>query len=177
MNATPLPQTAVATPLATARREGELRLSGFALSAPTEGTEVIETAVMAVVLALGPDVVDKAAELPARQEQYRECVAERESNGNPQARNRTSSASGKYQFLQTSWGHGLPYMVAEQLRDAGAPADLARQVRVELQETPIHKWPEELQDVAFAAVLNANGPWSGAKHWTLQGSACGRWIS
>lgn len=169
-------KTATATPLWAVAAEGERpHLPGALPLHSQKGNTMITEAALAAALLITPtSATERAAELPAAQEQYRECVAKRESHHNPQARNRTSSASGKYQFLDSQWRHGLAYMVAAELRDHGHPEP--RAVRKELQRKPIHTWPEAYQDVAFAAVLNAEGPWSGAKHWRLVGSYCDRLV-
>lgn len=100
---------------------------------------------------------------------FARCVADRESGGSPHARNPASSASGKWQFLDAQWRHGLAYMVRARLVEHGVPWREARRIRVQLHATPIHRWPERLQDVAFAAVITTPGGW---RHWHLAGSRC-----
>ena len=137
-------------------------------------------AALTVALTLFPvSPATSAAVIPADQQAYAHCVSQRESHGNYRAINRDeqgrkqpSSARGRWQFIQSDWGHGLPYMVAERLREFGAGARAARAVRIELQQMTIDRWPAVLQDVAFMAVLNARGKWSGTKHWHLKGSRC-----
>jgi hypothetical protein len=129
---------------------------------------IIEAA-FAAMLVVNGDIIDRAAHLPPAQVAYRDCVAQRESKHDPRAHSATSSAAGKFQFLENKWHRGLSHMVAEKLREEGATKSLARTVRKHLRTTPIHRWHEAYQDVAFAAVLNANGPWSGAKHWAYGG--------
>lgn len=127
---------------------------------------------LAAAVAVGPAAA--AADLPPAQHEFRECVAQRESGGSYTAVNRDepSTASGRYQFLDAKWRKGLAYMVADRLRDHGATG--VKPLRVRLQATPISKWPPIMQDVGFAAVLNARGPWSGWRHWHYPGSACNR---
>lgn len=128
---------------------------------------------LAAALAFGPAAA-AAADLPAAQMEFRECVAQRESHGNYLAVNRTepSSAQGRYQFLDRKWRFGLAHMVADALRDAGMPWNKAVKVRTSLRKAEIRKWDPILQDVAFAATLNARGPWSGWTHWHINGSRC-----
>lgn len=64
---------------------------------------------------------------------------------------------------------GLEFMVAKRLKQHGYPPAAARLVRRDLAVTPIHKWPGQLQDVAFAAVASQPGGW---RHWYLAGSRC-----
>lgn len=134
---------------------------------------MIEALALASTLLLArADVVDAAAVIPAAQQPFARCVADRESNGNPKARNRSSSAMGKYQWLDTPWRHGLAHMTAWRLKDFGLTRRQATEVRSWLRSRPITHWPENVQDVAFIATLNARGPWSGWRHWYLSGSRC-----
>jgi len=134
---------------------------------------VIEAVALATTILLArADVVQAAAEIPTTQQPFAECVAKRESNGNPKARNRSSSAMGKYQWLDNNWRHGLAHMTAWRLKDHGLTRAQAREIRAWLRARPITKWPEPVQDVAFMASLNALGPWSGWRHWYLAGSRC-----
>ena len=133
------------------------------------------TAALAAVLVLAPaadTAIDRAATIPASQRAFADCVSHRESRNNPRATSNLSSSAGKWQFLQTSWGQSLPWMVAARLRDHGMGRAEAKALRIKLQATPIHRWSEDLQDVGFIAVLNARGPWSGWRHWYLAGSPC-----
>ena len=132
---------------------------------------MIEAIALAAVIISGP-IVDQAAALPASQRPFAACVARRESGGRPNARNRSSSAQGKFQFLDNHWRHGLAHMTAWRLRDHGLSRQQARALRAWLRARPIATWPERYQDVAFAAALNARGPWSGWRHWYLAGSSC-----
>jgi len=133
---------------------------------------MIEALALAAVIHTSPVIVDQAADLPTSQEPFAACVARRESGGRPDARNRSSSAQGKWQFLDNHWRHGLAHMTAWRLRDFGMTRTQARALRAWLRARPIAEWPEKYQDVAFAAVLNARGPWSGWRHWNLPGSTC-----
>jgi hypothetical protein len=117
-------------------------------------------------------VIANASRLPSGQEPFRDCVVARESGGNPRARNRTSTASGKYQYLDGQWRRGLSYQVRDRLVSYGMPKRQAQQLRLWLMERPIYRWPEKYQDVGFAATLNHSGPWSGWQHWSLPGNRC-----
>lgn len=118
-------------------------------------------------------VAVSVSKLGPAQERYRKCVALRESNNNSKAQNPRSSAQGTYQFLDSQWRHGLAHDVTGALREGGANVTGLRE---ELRSTPIKKWDPLAQDVGFAMVLNANGKWSGAKHWNLAGHVCNRMV-
>lgn len=115
----------------------------------------------------------RASVLPREQRAFRACVKHRESRGRYDAQNRVSSAQGAYQFLDNKWRHGLAHMVTAAVRGEGVSRP---GLKKHLRATPIKKWEPVYQDVAFAAVLNARGPWSGAKHWHLAGSKCNQLI-
>lgn len=142
---------------------------------------MIEAAALAAALIVGPvnlqhGMITSAGRLEASQQPFADCVAQRESGGRPTARNPRSSAQGKYQWLDRSWRHGLAHMTAWRLRDYGLSRAQARSLRAWLRARPIAAWPEQLQDVAFAASLNAAGEWSGWRHWYLAGSKCNRLV-
>ena len=118
-------------------------------------------------------VVRNASRIPTSMRAFAACVLKRESGATldrPQsgagARNPSSSASGRWQFLQGSWGRSLPYMVADQLVDHGLPRVEARKVRKYLQSIPIHRWPGVYQDMGFIEVVQRGG-WA---HW--RGATC-----
>lgn len=119
-------------------------------------------------------VVRNSSRIPSAWRSFAACVLKRESGATldrPQsgagARNTSgSSASGRWQFLQSSWGRSLPYMVADQLVDHGLPRSQARQVRKHLQSIPIHRWPGVYQDMGFIEVVQRGG-WA---HW--RGATC-----
>lgn len=118
-------------------------------------------------------IIVDAAEVPKKWRPFSACVLKRESGGNLKntnsgegARNPRSSASGRWQFLNTSWQESLPYMVAGRLKDHGMPGSHAKSVRVHLEGKPIHKWDGLWQDIGHNAVIAAGG-WS---HWS--GSTC-----
>lgn len=115
----------------------------------------------------------RAAVLPEKQEPFRACVKHRESRGKYDAQNPRSSAQGAYQFLDSQWRDSLAHMVKAEIKEHGQPRP---GLLAHLKGTPIKDWEPIYQDVAFATVLNARGPWSGAKHWHLTGSKCSRLI-
>ncbi len=113
-------------------------------------------------------VVREAATVPSKWRPFAECVLRRESGGvlhNKQSRedaqNGTSSAAGRWQFLQ-AWQHGGSFMVRDRLVRFGMPKDQAREVRRYLGDRPIHRWDGWLQDVLFNEVVQRGG-W---RHWT-----------
>ena len=102
---------------------------------------------------------------PNRWEPFRRCVIHRESRGNYRAANKTSSARGAYQFLDTQWRDSLVWMLLPEHRKDG----LAHQVRA-LRGKPIHEWNRYWQDAAFWTVINARpDSW---RHW--RGGSCDR---
>lgn len=120
------------------------------------------------------DVITEAAEIPKEHRAFSKCVLDRESGGNLKnansgegARNPRSSASGRWQFLDSQWREGLSHMVADRLKDYGMPGSHAKAVRVHLEGKPIHKWDGLWQDVGHNAVMAAGG----RKHW--RGDGCG----
>lgn len=134
-------------------------------------------AALVAAIALSPaatheTAVAAAADIPTHQQAFAECVSQRESHGNYRARGDHSSARGRWQFLDLQWRRGLSFMVTERLVKFGMPKRDARQLRTRLQATSIDKWKPHYQDAAFIAVLNANGPWTGWRHWYLSGSRC-----
>jgi len=113
-----------------------------------------------------------AATVPAKDKRWAQCVLTRESGGvlhNKQsretARNPTSSAAGRWQFLQ-AWQHGGSFMVKDRLVKFGIPVAEAKQVRKYLGTTPIHKWDGIWQDVLFNEVIARGGKhhWNGGSH-------------
>ena len=118
--------------------------------------------------------IRRAATIPPRLRPWAACVLRRESGGtlaDPTsgmgARNESSSASGRWQFLDSQWRRGLSYMVADRLRDHGVPRPTARVIRLHLAATPIHRWPAPYQDAGFVEVVERGG----AFHW--RGPGCG----
>ena len=112
-------------------------------------------------------IVTEAAQVPDRWRPFQRCVVARESHGNPHAANRYSSARGKYQFLR-AWQRPLAGMVADRLQSRGMTKRQAAAIKVTLRRTSIDRWPENFQDVGFAAVI-AKGGW---RAWYQPGSFC-----
>lgn len=138
-------------------------------------------AALAAAIALSPAATHEtasaaAAQIPESQVAFAHCVSHRESRDNYQARGDQSSARGRWQFLDLQWRHGLSFMVAERLVRFGMSKRDAKHVRVHLQSIPIDRWKPDYQDAAFVAALNANGNWSGWRHWYLNGSPCNRLV-
>ena len=112
-------------------------------------------------------IIQRAAQPPNGWEAFAECVEQRESNGRPNAVNRSSGAAGLFQFMP-AWRHGLPYVVAERLRQFGMNGKQASKIRMSLSSKRIQVWPGIYQRIGFAEVLE-DGLW---QHWTLPGSRC-----
>ena len=114
-------------------------------------------------------VVREAAVVPSKWMRFAKCVAYRETGitnlNNKQSRedakNPRSSASGRWQFLNTQWQHGGSFMVRDRLVQFGMPEQEAKRVRLHLGDRPIHKWDGWWQDVLFNEVVERGG-WT---HW------------
>jgi hypothetical protein len=115
----------------------------------------------------------RAAEIPAQWHDFQECVAARESSGSYTAQNPTSSAQGKYQFLDNNWRHGGSWNVYKRLVKHGVPRREANRVRLVLKQAPIKTWRPKYQDILFAEVITSSEG-MGWKHWFLAGSRCNR---
>lgn len=118
-------------------------------------------------------VVQKAAEIPKSLRPWAACVIERESGGDIDriqsgvgARNPSSSAQGRFQFLDNSWRRGLSFMVRDRLVRFGMPKDQAREVRVYLGSRPIYTWHGYWQQIGFLEVVHRGGKyhWNGGSH-------------
>ena len=99
------------------------------------------------------------------QESWRKCVQKRESHHRYGAANKSSSARGAYQFLDSQWRESLAHMVYPELRRMYGRST-AKDIKKKLFANPISKWSRPIQDMAFYTVLNYNGKWSGKKHWS-----------
>jgi len=118
------------------------------------------------------DVITEAAKVPKKWKPFAACVLDRESGGTldnvqsgVRARNPRSSASGRWQFLNSQWNHGLPYAVSRELKRNGMPKEHAKKIRIELQQRPIHTWHGYWQDIGFVATVTGGGwfHWNGGK--------------
>ena len=105
------------------------------------------------------------------QESWRRCVMKRESNYRYKAKNRSSSASGAYQFLDNNWRDGLVWMMIKESKKTDD--DLDPYLR-DLFDVHITQWNRYFQDRAFFTALNFEGKWAGKKHWnaTVSGTGC-----
>jgi len=95
-------------------------------------------------------------------EDNRKCIMRRESRFHYKAANKSSSARGAYQFLDSQWRVSLTHMLMPE------HADRKKEVKA-LREKPIHKWNRYWQDAAFYTVWRHG---KGAKHWYYPGSNC-----
>lgn len=121
-------------------------------------------------------VVRRASTIPQRLRPWAACVLARESGGTlgepwsgAGSRNPSSSASGRWQLLDTAWriNGGIDHIVARRLTAFGMPRPQVRAVRQHLHATPIHRWPAPFQDAAFVQIVEEGG----AHHWA--GPGCG----
>ena len=137
---------------------------------PAEGEQLIAELALAASIHLSTPastndrIVSAAAVSPMPE--FTRCVEQRESKGVPTVVN-SSGHAGLFQFSQ-AWRRGLPFMVAERLRDHGMSKPQARTVRISLQRKAIQQWPAIYQRIGHAEVLERGG-W---RHWSLPGSRC-----
>jgi hypothetical protein len=102
----------------------------------------------------------------ARWEQARECIMHRESRHNYKAANKSSSARGAYQFLDSQWRDGLVWMMLDESKNE---KDGLKDSIKGLRDKPIHAWSRYFQDRAFFTAWRHG---EGRQHWSLQGSRC-----
>ena len=100
-----------------------------------------------------------------KHEGTRRCIVDRESNGNYDSKNRSSSASGAYQFLDSQWRDGLVWMMLEE-EPKGSP--LREEIKA-LRDVPIRKWDRYWQDRAFWTAYRHG---DGAHHWHYPAKPC-----
>jgi muramidase (phage lysozyme) len=99
-------------------------------------------------------------------ENSRKCIMKRESRFSYHAANKSSTARGAYQFLDSQWRDGLVWMM---LKESKKTKDgLSVEIKT-LFDKPIHKWSRYYQDRAFYTAWQ-NG--SGKKHWYYPGHNC-----
>ena len=105
------------------------------------------------------------------QESWRKCVMKRESNYRYKAKNRSSSASGAYQFLDNNWRDGLVWMMIKESKKTDDNLDPFLR---DLFDVHITQWNRYFQDRAFFTALNFEGKWAGKTHWnaTVPGTGC-----
>jgi len=95
-------------------------------------------------------------------ERNRKCIMKRESRFDYRAANKSSSARGAYQFLDSQWRVSLTHMLMPEHKDR------KKEVKA-LRKKPIHKWNRYWQDAAFYVAWQHG---KGAKHWYYPGSNC-----
>lgn len=118
----------------------------------------------------------EARELPAEWQDFQACVAQRESSGRWNAQNPTSSAQGRYQFLDRQWRKGGAWNVWKRLIRHGYDRSTAKIVRQKLMVTPIKRWKPVYQDILFAETL-LSGQGQGWRHWFHPGSKCNTMVT
>ena len=118
-------------------------------------------------------VLRGAAAIPRHWVPFARCVLDRESGGTLEriqsgagARNSSSSASGRWQFLDSQWRGGLSHMVTERLVKFGLPKADGKKVQRWLASHPIADWHGYYQDTGFVSVVLAGGRhhWNGGSH-------------
>lgn len=119
--------------------------------------------------------IREASTVPARWRAFAECVLRRESgatldrvqSGAGALNTAGSGAAGRWQLMRP-WNDGGAWNVQKRLVRFGVPKAQAREVRVYLQRTPIHRWHGVWQDMAAFEALESGG-W---RAWYLAGSRC-----
>jgi hypothetical protein len=162
-------------------------LIGFFLAAPAKASETayaksVPTATGKVVYksaehraAESPVALDMKGYQPSlyrgkwyspRWENTRKCIMKRESHHNYRAANKSSSARGAYQFLDSQWRNGLVWMMIKESKNNkdGLVISIKK-----LRNKPIHAWSRYYQDRAFFTAWRHG---AGNKHWAYPGSRC-----
>ena len=151
----PVFSTATSTPDKAARQ--------WAVSRPTRGAQ--------------PSAVRRAATFPPSIRPFAACVIHRESKGSLDqrqsgsgARNPSSSAQGRWQFLNNDWQHSLPWHVRDRLVQFGMPKAEANKIRRYLDRREIATWDGLWQDIGFIETMERGGKF----HWnpTHAGTGC-----
>jgi hypothetical protein len=98
----------------------------------------------------------------------RACIMDRESGGSYWAFNRSSTARGAYQFLDSQWRQSLVWMFIAESKITG---DGLISEAKKLRKKPIHRWSRYWQDRAFYTALRHG---EGLHHWRHQvpGTGC-----
>jgi hypothetical protein len=96
----------------------------------------------------------------------RKCIMYRESRYDYSARNKSSSAQGAYQFLDSKWRDSLVWMM---LKESNTNDDGLQPVVRNLRDKPIAKWSRYWQDRAFYTAWQHS---EGKLHWYYNGSKC-----
>ena len=99
-------------------------------------------------------------------EDARECIMQRESRFSYRAANKSSSARGAYQFLDSQWRDGLVWMMLKESKKTND--GLSAEIRT-LFDKPIHKWSRYYQDRAFFTAWRHG---EGKHHWYYPGHNC-----
>lgn len=113
-------------------------------------------AVLVAAIASGPTY-----SIPADQVQYVQCVAERESHGNPRSTNRSGGYFGMFQMTRPL-ANGATWMMLDWLATWN---DHPKRFAAQLRAVEPHHWPRNIQIAAMVETLNHRGKWTGARHW------------
>lgn len=120
-------------------------------------------------------VVQRASYVPAGIRGFAACVLRRESGGSLDriqsgvgARNGSSSAQGRWQFINNDWQHSLPWMVRDRLIRFGMSKAQAKEVRIYLDAREIATWHGLWQDIGFLEVIERGG----RHHWDGGSYSC-----
>lgn len=101
-----------------------------------------------------------------RWEDSRKCIMSRESHFSYRAANRSSTARGAYQFLDSQWRDGLVYMMLKESKET--KDGLIKEIKT-LFDKPIHSWSRYYQDRAFFTAWRHG---DGKHHWHYPGHNC-----
>lgn len=103
-------------------------------------------------------------EVPPVYEAYERCVAVRESNDRPTAVNPSGKYRGMYQF-DDELADGSTYHIIDWL---GTWHSKPKQYAQALRDTPMDKWPRQVQTTAFVVTLDGHDKhvrWAGKSHF------------
>ena len=102
-------------------------------------------------------------------EEYRKCVATRESNGRYWAVSSTENYRGAYQ-VSAALTVGMGWMIQKELKVMSIPG--ASDIGALLRSKPMNRWSRYFQDFGFWVTFNHDGPRSGLHHWAGGRYAC-----